>query len=233
MPFDDDDSKIRRNLVVYSALVLTLAWLELPLGMILELVLPEGFSRPPDYKLWTLGFVILAYLGIRFSFAAEARNFRDSAERTAKNLQLYKCRKLVYFASYLYTQIGLDSHVIPGGFDAFLKRIDPRIIPEGEVKLKRPRLQFAISIREGEPWNYDTTVKVVWGKQGRFSAVQSGGIAAQVEIQGLVKFIALIWARTHAWTYTEHAIQYLAPIFFGLAATLVLWSRVVQAYMLA
>lgn len=64
---DDEDSKVRRNLVVFGSLVLLFAWLDLPSGVLLERLLgSERAPTVPPWKLWTVSMVMLMYLAMRY-----------------------------------------------------------------------------------------------------------------------------------------------------------------------
>jgi len=76
---DDSKDKIRRNLVTVSAVILLLAWLDLPLNLIAERVIGVGGSMPirlSAAKIWSASLILLLYLGWRFKHSSEAKEAR-------------------------------------------------------------------------------------------------------------------------------------------------------------
>lgn len=69
---DDEDSKVRRNLVVASALVLLLVWLKLPLADVAERLLGTKSSATLQIdaaRVWSAVVVVLVYFALRFGFS--------------------------------------------------------------------------------------------------------------------------------------------------------------------
>ena len=68
----DDDDKIRRNLVVTSTVLIAIAWLDVPLPLLLEKAF--SFKSTPDFeirswKIWVLVLSILAYFAWRYRWS--------------------------------------------------------------------------------------------------------------------------------------------------------------------
>ncbi|WP_431106639.1 hypothetical protein [Variovorax paradoxus] len=71
---DDEDSKIRRNLIAVSSVILVLAWLKVPLDLVGERLLgvasKEGFNLSAK-RVRAAALVLLVYLTLRFRFSNE------------------------------------------------------------------------------------------------------------------------------------------------------------------
>jgi hypothetical protein len=71
----DDDDKARRNLVVFSSLVVLAAWIRLPLTAVAEKLLsaPGGWAGPAvqPWRVWVAVLAVLAYLALRFRFSTD------------------------------------------------------------------------------------------------------------------------------------------------------------------
>jgi hypothetical protein len=73
---EDDEDKVRRNLVVFSAAIIAVAVFELPIAdMARALVNPHEIG---DWKLkstraWWAALAVLAYLWLRFHFSKDGR----------------------------------------------------------------------------------------------------------------------------------------------------------------
>lgn len=82
---DDDDTKARRNLLAFSAVILLLAWLRLPLVDIADKVggatAAARLGKEPA-RLWTATAAILLYLAVRFHFFGGGREaFKKLTEK--------------------------------------------------------------------------------------------------------------------------------------------------------
>ncbi|MFO6419899.1 hypothetical protein ACLBKS_06825 [Hylemonella sp. W303a] len=230
MPFDDDDAKIRRNLVVYSTIVLALAWFGLPAGLLLEAALPKSFINPPDYKFWAFGFAILAYLGIRYSFSKEGSSYRDSIERDYKNLEFEKSKKFAEYAAHLYARFGFHSRIFQSNIEDCLKDLLGNVSSAELAEMGRPRFFPVFSSAEKTPWEFYIHLDPKWEMSGHTRISVNGGKRILVQINGVPKLVVVSWAKVHAWTYSKSSIQHLMPALLGVAASSVLWTRVMQAY---
>jgi hypothetical protein len=66
----DEDSKERRNLVVFCASILLVFWLEVPVAKLAAAALKvEATWTPSPLKIWTAAIGILAYLVLRYRFS--------------------------------------------------------------------------------------------------------------------------------------------------------------------
>lgn len=70
----DDNDKIRRNLVVTSTVVIAIAWLDIPIPLLIDrltsLKTANGFEIGP-WKIWALVLVVLSYFAWRYRWSEE------------------------------------------------------------------------------------------------------------------------------------------------------------------
>lgn len=78
---EDEDSKVRRNLVVFGALILAFTWLEIPSALILERLLGTTASGIESWKLWGLNLCVLLYLSMRYYSSEEHQKAVQSIHR--------------------------------------------------------------------------------------------------------------------------------------------------------
>jgi hypothetical protein len=88
---EDTDPKVRRNLVVASALILLVTWLELPVAAITEKALTASNEiHVKPFRIWATCFAVLVYLGLRYRFTKEweilPRYFLNASTRVASDL---------------------------------------------------------------------------------------------------------------------------------------------------
>ncbi|QRF60239.1 hypothetical protein [Variovorax paradoxus] len=79
---EDEDAKVRRNLVAVSSVILLLAWLDVPLSAIAGRLLgekPESATFVlPAWKVWLAGLVLLNYCLVRYLYSDEAEKGRSA-----------------------------------------------------------------------------------------------------------------------------------------------------------
>lgn len=101
---DDEDSKIRRNLVAACGIVLSLAWLDIPFDTVASRILgehPKDFVLPP-WKAWIAILAVLAYLLVRFRFSVDLENGEQDIEAVrAKTYQILYKRHLKRMATLM------------------------------------------------------------------------------------------------------------------------------------
>lgn len=64
----DDDDKLRRNVVVFSATILAITFLDLPIGSVSAKFLGGEGTTVSAFRIWLMALLVLFYLVIRFSF---------------------------------------------------------------------------------------------------------------------------------------------------------------------
>lgn len=74
----DDDEKVRRNLVAFSAAVVLLAWLGIPFSAIAEKLVGVAHPALNPLRTWTAGGAVLLYLAMRFHFTGGGKTAFDA-----------------------------------------------------------------------------------------------------------------------------------------------------------
>ncbi|MNK85099.1 hypothetical protein D3C87_1049680 [compost metagenome] len=71
---DDEDSKIRRNLIALASVILLLAWLKVPLDLVGERLLgvaSKGGFTISAKRVWSAALILLVYFSLRYRFSNE------------------------------------------------------------------------------------------------------------------------------------------------------------------
>lgn len=140
MPIEDTDDKVRRNVVVASALTLLGVFLELPLSAIGDRLLGSSASAPLDARrIWIVVLLLLLYVGWRYWFS----DTRLTSWAFAKiELELFRknlARRVVQRAARRFTRTGRDS---PTFADVLSKRCKARSAEFATINGGRPTLIF-------------------------------------------------------------------------------------------
>lgn len=225
----DQDDHIRRNIVLVSSGILLAAWLELPGTSLLASVLPNGTQIAP-HKLWAVGFALLAYLGLRYQFTADGKEFQSQLNKQVRDFRL---------------EIMVNSLDQPA-----VKRYSYedacKLFSEEQL---RPLVSQAIQ-RSGNqhtptetPWvhvedlylktnrSLHSTIKLEFKNEGRASLSVPCLTRPTHEWSRPYAFFRFgIPASLKAWIYSPAAIQYMAPIALAVTAEAVMLSRLVVSY---
>lgn len=232
MPVDDDDLKVRRNLVVYSAIILSLAWLDIPFSAIVGQFVRNDFPDIEGYRLWSIGLAVLAYLGIRYSFSAEGEKYRIDIDAEYKRLLVNKAMSSAQCQVNFFTWTGLEPLIFDGKLRDYVKA---RTEDMGNDFISRahgirPKIYLSMSDYRSAPWDFSMGAEFVWDRKGRRVGASSGSFAIDVKIAGTYRLLMSAYAKLHAVVYSASSIKYLAPVIFGLSATCVIVRRIFLSY---
>lgn len=109
---DDEDSKIRRNLVVASTLVVLAWWLRLPLDKLSEKMFGVSSAPGLEWRVWLAAIVVLLYLLHRFRFAGEAAGAFVQWRNSRSNLRQELIQRHFEKRMATYTKNGLPFHEV-------------------------------------------------------------------------------------------------------------------------
>jgi len=229
----DDDDKIRRNLVVFSAAVLVVAWLEIPVQPVVAKWLgAEGWRLHP-VKLWLAVLAVDVYLILRFRFGDQTR---ETAE------ELTKVHRKRWRASVL--------NLIGGDFDA-AKKLYVSDSPTDMIRtLARQKFGTPPDMTESEIESLYSSQKgsAVLVKldpksasKGTFSANvslfgENNRIDANEQLHGTYRFP--LWRALSSYLrpwfptvfYSKGSIELIAPSVLAFAATCVILWRMFDSF---
>lgn len=227
---DDDESKIRRNLILFSSAVLILAWLGIPFSALIGKLVEARPQHLDDSKLWATGLAVLAYLAIRYRFSPEGEKFREVMKTDRDRLLLDKALALAQRQANYFTRTGCEPSVFSGNL---IQHVADMSADMGDhiKNCGRPMIMLSISDYRDAPWDFSMVSDMMWFSEGEKVASTSGGSNIDVKIAGSYRLFVEAFAQLHALTYSASAIKYLAPVLLGLAATSVLAGKVLLAYL--
>ena len=227
---EDDDLKVRRNLVLVSALVLVFAWLGIPFSAVIGKLIATTSVYPEDYKVWLVGLASLAYLGLRYSFSNEGVKSSKELQDEIKRMLVSKAISMAQRKANYLVRTGKEPSIFSGKLTEYVRG---RAKDLGSVK---EHLDLPTSIRMSmqeyhlAPWNFYMNAELAWASGGKMEAASSGGNSIEVKIAGFDRLLINVWTRLHVFAYSESSIRYLAPALLGIAATFVLVGKILAAY---
>lgn len=233
---DDDDAKIRRNLLVFSVLVLLAEWFDLQLGQLVRKTLQLETELDP-LKLCMAALATLVYLALRYKDARldENRKYREIVDADLAAITPTVALHYAQLMANLYTWTGFESSIFLGhlkthinrrasgmGFAADAPR--PKIWLSGDRQDEVGQM-FSMSENPKVTGQWEVGVSLGWN-HGTAQGASSGGVPLAVEATSVHR--CLIWAYSRAWWffYCEAAVRARMPILFGIAAVTILCEKV-------
>jgi hypothetical protein len=225
---DDDDTKIRRNLVVFSAAVLLLAWLEIPFSSLLGNLVGSGQAHPDDWRLWSAGLGVLVYLGSRYSFSAEGSRYAGALRGQYDLLLQRTVFWLIRWQATTHIRRGIVPSAYAGEFVEYIqKEIRRNGSPQG---VDESSLAIGIYGEDARPWRFEASFNTVapavpgTPREGRQTR-------AQVDIPKRYRIALTTWTRCWWVVYSQESVRHFFPAILGLAAASLLTLRALNAYL--
>jgi hypothetical protein len=201
---EDADDKVRRNLVSFSAAVLLLGWLQVPLQKVLEKV---GVSDPvPAWRAWAAAGAVLIYLWARFHCNGQGRDFVTKLKGKFDD-QVY---------GYLHRRIG--ARPLREDVAAWISPRPVEVLQRGTQNMKEAAVAAPDAVPEvffnGERWkwtgSYRLNVQWIEGAS-RFVKHQ---YAEDVSYRVPMPVAAMLWLRAlwFSWFFSAEALSWVSPV---------------------
>lgn len=227
----DQDDHIRRNIVLVSSGILLAAWLELPGSSLLSSVLPNGTEIAP-YKLWAVGYALLAYLGLRYKFSNDGKEFQAKLRAQVRDIRLeimVSSLDQPVMRRYSYEdacKLFSEEQLGPLAYEARQRLssqqlstempwvhiegldLESNVCLQANVTFEFKKEGYDLGVRNG----HEARPRITWPKEYAFFRFE-------------------IPATFLAWTYSSVAIQYMAPIALAVTAEVVMLTRLVVSYL--
>ncbi|QOF76078.1 hypothetical protein [Variovorax sp. 38R] len=237
---DDEDSKIRRNLVAACMLILLAGWLRAPLDVLSEQLLklkPVG----PDFawRVWIAAGAALVYFALRFRFSSENLDALHPLE-----VEYFTVEKRIV-ASYLarrmakFVRVGaarpLDTGALSMFVEAQRRGIEQTQGGNGNAKLQRITVaQTGRAARQGGQAGERASLKFVEADLTIWFS-SNGGLATNVVTLGFelpAWVVARIKLNTLAWMlmYSKASTQILLPWILSACAFLLVVYKVYRTW---
>ena len=231
MEIEDDDKKIRRNLVIASSTVLIFAWLDVPFSAVLQKLIPSTTANADPWKFWVIAFFVFTYLGTRYKFSPAGKEYLTSASTSIRTLRHDKGVKFLQLAADRFTQTGVEPRYFKDQLTSLALDVSR---PVGKVNAdgtwQRPKMYLSTYSHQSQ-FEFEFSMAYSWSEEnGHINASSSGG-NIRATIDGLPGFYVNQLAVWHHIIHSESSINHLVPVVLGLAALVSLWLRVIQAYL--
>lgn len=107
---DDEDSKVRRNLIVVSVLMILVWWLQAPLDKVSEKFFGVSPNGPAfEWRVWLAAALALAYFCLRFRFCQDHTNAVTVMRNERRDLERRLLRRWIEAALWAFRSRGWHS----------------------------------------------------------------------------------------------------------------------------
>lgn len=230
---DDDDLKIRRNLLVFSALVILAEWFDLRLGQMAAKALKLDAELDP-LKLCIAALAILIYLALRYKDATllEAKKYSQVVDDDLAHITPKVITHYARLMTKLYCWTGYQASIFVGGIEKYVAE-KAEGMGDAAADWHRPRVDLTLSaVRATEraqdvgmstkPNAYLTMSTTVIWNAGR----SSGGYGLYVKSTGVHRLLIWFYSRVWWFVYCEAAVKARLPVLLGLLATGILHTKI-------
>lgn len=161
---EDEDEKIRRNLVALSAVILISTWLEIPLSAVAAKFVDNSTHVIEAYKLWAVGFALLIYMGLRYLFSSEGTRYKSAIQSDLTRRQLDMALGLVQRQMDAFVRSGVEPAVLVGNLKQIARDRAARLQRVGNDGQHKGLSLIRITLREQRdtPWNFLISASWAW-----------------------------------------------------------------------
>lgn len=222
---DDSDGRARRNLVVFSSLVILAAWLGIPPAAVADRAIGPGGARLDEWRVWTAVLAVLVYLLLRFRFAGEVRVAVGDALDEWRNRLYSDVKRSLSWRVALCWRYNFHSGAFGGRLRNLIDTLH-RPIP-GDQARATAVYRASITNVEFEQWPnarpnpfqgtvFFTTVRYL---DGAWVGKTTGGRGLPYELKGPRRIALLFWTTLGWLLYSKAALEIVAPVALWLVAT--------------
>ncbi|MFZ3221133.1 MAG: hypothetical protein WA174_13940 [Rhodoferax sp.] len=230
---ESDDSKIRRNLVVFSTLMLLVAWMQIPVGEISAGLLKLDKLEKPlhlsQFRLWIACFSALLYLTLRYRFTKEWKELGNTYRTNVRDKSHLLEDKRILKDVALFARTKKDDGGYKGQLFTFYN---------ATLALRKQRFGDGI----GDPqivigWqssghsmtNGTVTILLQWDQEKLGSTAQEAK-NLPFEFDRLDVRWMRFYANAYTLVYSPSSVQYIIPIALTAVAFVVVLFKLVQSF---
>lgn len=223
---EDEDSKIRRNFLAASVLVVLAWWLQAPLDKISEKLLGmPSVGAAFEWRAWLAATVALLYFALRFRFSKEHAEAWGDLRKEASTVQQRLLLRWLQWETSWFVRWGWTPPVFGDGFVTIAKGGLPNVEVERSpiTSIEVPHLMFGKQDLAGQ-WIAPKDGQIFGSARVRVERVNgntSEGIIHDgigFELNAPQRRIFKAWAYAWLAVYSKASTSLLVPWLLGTAA---------------
>lgn len=225
----DEDDKVRRNLVAFSAAVLLLAWLEIPLSAVTEKLVGAAHRPLDPLRAWTAGAVVLFYLAVRFHFSGGGKTAFQELSKLWQMLVHWDLEARMEQVS----RQDVHPHWWSAPLDDVLEHADAKLAASGYAGKRDRHFQLQRDTSQNEArWTFAgrAKVEVAYWNSAMVPPTHILSHAEELDYKLPMWLRVLVSAKAlwGSWLYSEQAVAWMFPVWLALAASAIVGYRLGQ-----
>jgi hypothetical protein len=218
---EDDDDKVRRNLLVFSAAIIAVAVFELPISDIAAAIVDRdqtGAWHLNSTRAWSVALAVLAYLWLRFHFSQIGR---ESIWKMAQAQQFDLSTRQGAYLDHI-TRAALDGDQAYSAVADSISELAAQHLATAQGL--HPGEQFESVKRslvhsQATKWSGRSTINFETVSTGsRTPRAHTGARDVSVPFSAAVRIWLPVVTFVKAWIWSETAIVYFVPLMLAMAA---------------
>jgi hypothetical protein len=219
---DDDNDKVRRNLVVASSIVIIFAWLGVSEAVFIEKLIGNQLVLL-NWKISALFIAILTYLSLRYRFADTTKKEYGRLVGEWNAILANNVDKRIHQLLRIFTKKRQDVDIFSPKLSEYVNsQITDKVF--GETRDWHLILLQHTSMQPKDAWSGELCMAIdLRDADGYIKRV--GGNKVEYSFQGYERYRLIAISSMRLLTYTKGAIDFIAPIAFAITAFMILFLK--------
>lgn len=217
---EDDDDKIRRNLVLVSSFILICGWLGISEISFIEKFISQSVSLS-TWKVTTLFLVILLYLSLRFRFSDGTKKDLGRLIGEWNAIRLANVDRRISSLLKAFTKSHKDTNVFTPNLSVYFKEQASDSVISNRNDWNLISLE-ATRVEPKDVWHGEVRMAIALGTNDGYTSSRAGGNSISYSFTGYERYRLLVLSAFKLVTYTKGAIDFIAPIALAVIAFLFL-----------
>lgn len=225
---ESDDSKIRRNLVVFSTLVLLSAWLHISVGQIGKQIFTIDGTKLDPLDVWLACYAALMYLLVRYRFTSDWGEFDRTFKGNVLELKYTLIDKVLNNALIRYHRFGWDSRMFMPTVKKFCEHETAAMAEDsGKTNLHRALAKVEAKNHNNSTWGGLASMSFTWPKDDpRMTAWNVEHREVPYAIPVAHRIIITLRSYLQTMIYSKSSIHYIVPVLLASAAFAVMIASI-------
>ncbi len=223
---EDDNDKVRRNLVVVSSAIVIFAWLGIDEGIFFEKLVGQKVSLI-NWKVSSLLIVVVSYFSLRYRFADSTKKEYGRLISEWNAILANNIDNRIHSIFKNFTKTKQDIEIFSPKLSDYVKdQISDTAFSE-KKDWHLITLQHT-SIQPKDTWSGELGMAIDLEDNDGYSSKRVGGNKVAYSFDGYERYRLMTVSFLRLVTYTKGAIDFIAPILLALLAFTVLIIRLVE-----
>lgn len=223
---EDDDDKIRRNLVLVSSFILICGWLGISEISFIEKFISQSVPLS-SWKVASLFLVIVLYLSLRFRFADGTKKDYGRLIGEWNAIRISNVDKRIKNLLKTFTKSHKDSNVFTPKLSAYFKEQATDSVISNRSDWNLISLE-ATRVEAKDAWSGEVRMAIALGTNDGYTSSRAGGNSISYSFVGFERYRVLALSALKLVTYTKGAIDFIAPIVLAVLAVLFLTYKLLK-----